>query len=305
MDQIAPLNEITLSHHINSYAYEKYVFSKIRISAHSSGDYEVHTLAPFPMHSVIKHCFKWLFTLGSRIWLLVSLSVCLNVECFLVQVSHYWPYLNMYVCPRACFCGDNARKLAVPCACSSCILKEKEVHTNTHTRHCFACKLTDTTTKYYEPGRKRWWEQRRNSQFCLRKLKEKEKVKGRGSIFMYWYCSYTDKRTENRVSRGCQKTESKQGRTAGEKGNRWTLSCHAEEFICVFYLVECGVVARRLRPRLWQPLRLPGGFEWHWFCFDCETVREIGDGLRMTILSYQDYCGISQWWELACLVTKG
>ena len=26
--------------------------------------------------------------------------------------------------------------------------------------------------------------------------------------------------TENRVSRGCQKTESKQGRTAGEKGNR-------------------------------------------------------------------------------------
>lgn len=134
---------------------------------------------------------------------------------------------------------------------------------------------------------------------------KKKKNERRKSIFMYWYCSYTDKRTENRVSRGCQKTESKQGKTAGERGNRWTLSCHAEEFICVFYLVECGVVARRLRPQLWQPLHLPGGFEWHWFCFDCVMVHEIGDGLLMMILSYQDYCGISQWWELACLVMKG
>lgn len=117
---------------------------------------------------------------------------------------------------------------------------------------------------------------------------------------MCWYCSYTDKRTENRVSRGCQKTESRQGKTAGEKGNGWTLSCHAEEFICVFYLVECGVVAQRLQLRLWPPLHLPGGSGRHWFCFDCEMVREIGDGLQMMILSSQDYCGTSQWWEPAC-----
>lgn len=173
MDQIVPLNEITLSHHINLYAYEKYVFLRIRISAHSSGDYEVHTLAPFPMHPVMKHCFKWLFTLGSRIWLLVSLSICLNVECFLVQVSHYWPYLNMYVCPYACFYGDNAGKLAVPCACSSCILK-KEVHTNTHTTLlCLQTYRHDYQVLWARS--ERWWEQRRNSQFRLRKLKEKEK----------------------------------------------------------------------------------------------------------------------------------
>lgn len=115
----------------------------------------------------------------------------------------------------------------------------------------------------------------------------------------------TQTKGQNRVSRGCQKTESKQGKTAGEKGNRWTLSCHAEEFICVFYLVECGVGAQQLQLRLWPPLHLPGGSGRHWFCFDCETVHEIGDGLQMMILSYQDYCGISQWWEPAYLVTKG
>ena len=52
------------------------------------------------------------------------------------------------------------------------------------------------------------------------KKKKKKKLNKRESIYMYQYCPYTDKGTENGVSGVCQNTESRQGRTAGKEGNR-------------------------------------------------------------------------------------
>lgn len=113
----------------------------------------------------------------------------------------------------------------------------------------------------------------------------------------------TQRKTLNRVSTVCQeqkKKNSQKGKDSREKGNRWTLSCHAEEFICVFYLVEGEAVAQLLQQRRWLPQHLQGEFEWHWFCFGCEMDRESGDVLQKKIWSSLDCCGISQWWAPAC-----
>lgn len=97
---------------------------------------------------------------------------------------------------------------------------------------------------------------------------------------------------------------SQKGKDSREKGNRWTLSCHAEEFICVFYLVEGEAVGQLLQQRRWLPQRLQGEFEWRWFCFGCGMDRESGDVLQRKIWSSLDCCGISQWWAPACLPRK-
>lgn len=119
----------------------------------------------------------------------------------------------------------------------------------------------------------------------------------------------TQRKTLNRVSTVCQeqkkkKENSRKGKDSREKGNRWTLSCHAEEFICVFYLVEGEAAAQLLQQRRWLPQRLQGAFEWRWFCFGCERDRESGDGLRKKTWSSLGCCGISQWWAPACLPGK-
>lgn len=62
------------------------------------------------------------------------------------------------------------------------------------------------TTKYYEPGQRDGGNKGETASFFYVNEKKKENQTGR-SIFMSSYCSYTDKKTENRGSRGCQKTK--------------------------------------------------------------------------------------------------
>ena len=96
-----------------------------------------------------------------------------------------------------------------------------KVHTQRTHNIALSANITDTATKYYEPGWMDGGDKGETASFiAVHVNKKKKKLNKRESIYMYRYCPYTDKGTENGVSGVCQNTESRQGRTAGKEGNR-------------------------------------------------------------------------------------